>query len=142
VSPDPDSAILLFAHGARDPSWADPFRRIAARVREARPGLRVELAFLELMKPALSEAVAGLAASGARRITLVPLFLAQGGHLREDLPRLLEGVRQRHPDLRIDVTSAIGDSSVLTDAIAGWALSQHLGLPEASQDTASSPESR
>jgi sirohydrochlorin cobaltochelatase len=142
VSPDPDSAILLFAHGARDPAWADPFRRIAARLREGQPGLRVELAFLELMTPALAEAVAGLAATGVRRITLVPLFLAQGGHLREDLPRLLDGIRRQHPGLRIDVTSAIGDSSVLTDAIAGWALSQHLSIPESSQDTASSPESR
>jgi sirohydrochlorin cobaltochelatase len=139
VSPDPDSAILLFAHGARDPAWAEPFKRIAARLRDAQPGLKVELAFLELMKPALADAVAGLAGSGTRRITLVPLFLAQGGHLREDLPRLLGAIRERHPAVRIDVTSAIGDSAVLTDAIAGWALSQHLSSQQTPPDTAPAP---
>jgi sirohydrochlorin cobaltochelatase len=120
AKPDADSAVVLFAHGARDPGWAEPFRRIASRMREARPGLRVELAFLELMSP-------GLAQAGIRRITLVPLFLAQGGHLKEDLPRLLDAIRRDNPGVRIESTSAIGDAPELEAAIADWALSRHLG---------------
>ena len=122
----PTTAILLFAHGARDPGWAEPFRRIAGRLRAAQPALRVELAFLELMEPGLAQAVATLAGEGIGRITLVPLFLAQGGHLKEDLPGLLDGVRRQHPTVRIDVTAAIGDAESLTNAIADWALSEHL----------------
>lgn len=126
MSPNPTTAILLFAHGARDPGWAEPFRRIAGRLKAAQPGLRVELAFLELMEPRLADAVAVLAGAGIDRITLVPLFLAQGGHLKEDLPRLLDDIREQHSSVRIDVTAAIGDSESLTNAIADWALSQHL----------------
>jgi len=122
------SSIILFAHGARDPEWAAPFRRIAARLREARPNWPVQLAFLERMQPALAGAVAAMAADGITRITLVPLFLAQGGHLKEDLPRLLDDVRRSHPGVAIDVTQAIGDSAVLTAAIADWALAQHLSF--------------
>lgn len=85
----------------------------------------MELAFLELMAPTLGEAIDGLAGAGIRRITLVPLFLAQGGHLRQDLPRLLEGIRSGRPELHIEVTQAIGDSRELTDAIADWALARH-----------------
>lgn len=121
----PDSAIILFAHGARDPGWAAPFGRIVARLQNARPGLRVELAFLDLMPPALAEAVAGVVAEGIDRITLVPLFLAQGGHLKEDLPRLLDDIRRAHPGVRIEVTPAIGDSEPLIAAIADWVLAQH-----------------
>jgi sirohydrochlorin cobaltochelatase len=126
MSENPATAIVLFAHGARDPSWAEPFRRIAARLERKQPGVRVELAFLELMKPDLAAAVAGLAAAGVGQITVVPLFLAQGGHLKEDLPKLLDDIRSHHPALRIDVTSAIGDSGDLTNAIADWAFAQHL----------------
>ena len=126
MSQKPTTAILLFAHGARDPGWAEPFRRIAERLRAAQPGVRVELAFLELMEPRLAGAVGVLAGEGIRRITLVPLFLAQGGHLKEDLPRLLDDIRTQHPAVRIDVTAAIGDSESLTNAIADWALAQHL----------------
>jgi sirohydrochlorin cobaltochelatase len=126
LSTNPATAILLFAHGARDPSWAEPFRRIAVRLGRKQAGIRVELAFLELMQPTLAAAVAGLAAEGIGHITVVPLFLAQGGHLKEDLPKLLDDIRRHHPALRIDVTSAIGDSEDLTNAIADWAFAQHL----------------
>lgn len=125
MSPPPDAALLLFAHGARDPSWAEPFRRIVRRLNEQQPGIRVELAYLECMNPTLESAVTGLAAEGVRQITVVPLFLAQGGHLKQDLPRLLEAIRSEHPSLRIDATSALGDSEDLTNAIADWALVQH-----------------
>jgi sirohydrochlorin cobaltochelatase len=128
VSTAPNSAIILFAHGARDPEWAAPFRRIAARLRECSPNFPVQLAFLELMQPALADAVARMAADGITRITLVPLFLAQGGHLKEDLPRLLDDIRRGHPGVTIDITEAIGDSEVMTAAIADWALAQHLSF--------------
>ena len=128
MSTAPNSAIILFAHGARDPEWAAPFRRIAARLRESSPNLPVQLAFLELMQPALADAVARMAADGITRITLVPLFLAQGGHLKEDLPRLLDDIRRGHPGVTIDITEAIGDSEVMTAAIADWALAQHLSF--------------
>ena len=126
MSAAPASAILLFAHGARDPSWAEPFRRIAARLGAKQSGLRVELAFLEIMQPDLASAVAGMAGEGIGHITVIPLFLAQGGHLKQDLPRLLADIRSRHRALQIDVANAIGDSEDLTDAIADWAFAQHL----------------
>lgn len=129
MTDNPSSAILLFAHGARDPEWAAPFRRIVAHLERVRADTRVELAFLELTQPSLVEAVASLAAAGIGRITLVPLFLAQGGHLKEDLPLLLNEIRRGHPGLRIDVTPAIGESEALTAAIADWALAQHLSRP-------------
>lgn len=126
MSQEPASAILLFAHGARDPSWAEPFLRIVARLRHKQPGMRVELAFLEMMEPTLDAAIAGLAAEDIGRITVVPLFLAQGGHLKEDLPKLLDDSRKHYPALRIDVTTAIGDAEDLTNVIADWAFDQHL----------------
>ncbi len=99
---------------------------MVARLRQRQPGTRVELAFLEMMQPTLESAVAQLAATGIEQVSVVPLFLAQGGHLKQDLPRLLGDIRRQYPALRIDVTSAIGDSEELTNAIADWALERHL----------------
>ena len=78
------------------------------------------------MQPTLATAIAGLAADGIAHVSVVPLFLAQGGHLKEDLPRLLDGIRASHPRLRIHVSAAIGDSEELIDAIADWALAQSI----------------
>src|SRR5512134_423803 len=93
------SALVLFAHGARDAEWADPFRALQKTVRGKRPDLVVELAFLEMMEPALGDCVTQLTAAGHRRITIAPLFLAQGGHLRKDLPRLLKELQSAHPSV-------------------------------------------
>ena len=117
--------LVLFAHGARDPRWAEPFHAIAERVREADGTVHVELAYLELMQPDLATAVQSLSAAGAKRIDIVPLFLGTGGHLRKDLPPLVERVRRAHADEGIEIRlhPAIGEDAGVIDAMAAAVLS-------------------
>ena len=113
---------MLFAHGARDPEWARPFEAIRESVRKQRPEYPIVLAFLELMSPTLEEAIATLAGEGASAITVFPLFMAQGGHLKQDLPRILDEIRGSHPHVPISLEPAIGDVPAIREAIAGWIL--------------------
>ena len=46
-------AIVLFGHGARDVRWREPFDRLASLWKVQHADILVELAFLELMQPAL-----------------------------------------------------------------------------------------
>lgn len=110
--------ILLFAHGARDPRWAEPFEAVAARVRASNATLRVQLAFLEFMSPALREAGDTLAAAGCERVDVVPLFLGAGGHVRKDLPALLGVLRIAHPQVEWRLQRAIGEVESVIDAMA------------------------
>ncbi len=112
--------IILFAHGARDPQWAEPFERIRDQVKRLRPEVQVVLAFLELMEPDLPGCVASLVQQGVRRMTLVPLFMAQGAHLKQDLPLLVKALQVDHPGVTLHVTPAIGESATLLMAIATW----------------------
>ncbi len=114
------SALILFAHGARDPEWAAPFQKIQRNVAKRCPGLTVELAFLEFMPPALSDAVERLAGSGYDTITIAPLFMAQGGHLKHDLPLILDDLRRRFPAVTLTLLPAVGDVDVILDAISDW----------------------
>ena len=116
--------IVLFAHGARDPEWAEPFQDIRRRVRARRPEYPIELAFLELMSPTLEEAIDALAAEGASAITVFPLFMAQGDHLKQDLPKILEAIRATHPHVPICLESALGEVPEVLDAIAAWILAR------------------
>lgn len=122
------SGILLFAHGARDPAWAQPFETVADRLREraAVSGDEVMLAFLEFMTPSIAEAARTLVQKGCDRITVVPLFLGAGGHVRKDLPALMEELAQRHPDVRWVLSRAVGETEVLIKALAdaAWQLAQ------------------
>jgi sirohydrochlorin cobaltochelatase len=116
------AALILFAHGARDPRWAEPFVAVAERIRRTDPGRLVQLAFLEMMAPDLQAAADRLAAAGATRIDVVPLFLGTGGHLRTDLPPLLDSIRSAHPKLDIRLHEAIGENAAVIEAIASAAL--------------------
>ena len=114
--------LLLFAHGARDPRWAEPFESVARSVRAREPALAVQLAFLELMAPTLREAGEMLAAAGCERVDVVPLFLGAGGHVRKDLPVLLAEVTASHPSVQWHLQRAIGEVDSVIDAMAHAAL--------------------
>ena len=122
VAPRTDSAIVLFGHGARDPEWAGPMRRIRDTLLGRPEAPQVELAFLEFMSPTLPEAIAALAQAGARRVAVVPVFLAQGGHLKRDLPVLLEEARAAHPGCEITLATAAGEADPVVAAMADYAL--------------------
>ena len=113
-------AVVLFAHGARAASWAAPFERLRDLTRARLPGVEVRLAFLELMEPRLPEAVAALVADGVEEVTIVPVFLGQGGHLLRDLPLLAEGLRAAHPALRLNVVGAVGEDPGVLAAMTDY----------------------
>ena len=95
MSTTASSAIILIAHGARDPDWRQPFEAIKARIEQRLPGARVALAFLEFMAPPLDAAVDALVDEGAQRIVVIPVFMAQGGHVKRDVPLILDALRAR-----------------------------------------------
>ena len=111
-------ALVLFAHGARDPDWARPILRVRDSVLAASPGARVEVAFLEFMTPDLATACAALVAEGANRITVVPLFIAQGGHLKKELPLMLDELRAHYPAVVFELTPPVGESDSVVAAMA------------------------
>ena len=119
--------VILYAHGARDPRWAEPFVWLRERVGAKSPDDVVELAFLEHLSPDLVTATARLAASGIDRIRLVPLFLGRGGHLRNDLPRQLCAARAAAPSVVFEVTQAAGESDAVLEALADFALQSSAG---------------
>ncbi|KPF50768.1 cobalamin biosynthesis protein CbiX [beta proteobacterium AAP121] len=124
------TGLILFAHGARDPRWAGPFEAVAAQVRANAPDAAVRLAYLEFMAPTLPEAGAELAAAGCTAVAVLPLFLGAGGHVRKDLPLLMDGLRSAHPGVRFTLHPAVGEIDTVVAAMAGVAL-QVMAAPEA-----------
>src|SRR5215475_7276893 len=115
--------LILFAHGARDPVWAEPFEALAERVRALRPETPVLLAFLELMQPDLETAAAELIARGVEGICVVPVFFGQGGHVRRDLPERLARLRARHPGMAFEAAPPVGEDRTVLDALARYCVS-------------------
>lgn len=114
----PNTALILFAHGARDPEWASPMRRVCAAVHAQAPELRVELAFLEFMTPTLRDCAQVLLAENYRRLIVLPMFIAQGGHLKHDLPQLIDELREQNPQVSFELAGAVGEVKSVVQAMA------------------------
>jgi sirohydrochlorin cobaltochelatase len=114
------TGLVLFAHGARDARWREPFDRLQAKLSALLPDTAVRLAFLELMEPSLPVALAELAGVGVAEVTVVPVFFGQGGHIRRDLPALIDQCRAQFPAMRIGCATAVGEAESVLDAIAAY----------------------
>ncbi|MDD3483956.1 sirohydrochlorin chelatase [Azovibrio restrictus] len=114
-------ALILFGHGARDPEWVQPLRAVRDLVAAAHPDSRVELAFLEFMSPDLPTRVAELVSAGVTQVTVLPMFIAQGGHLKRELPEMLVALRAAHPGLNVELMPAIGTTDRVIAAMAAQA---------------------
>lgn len=114
----PDAALITVGHGSRDPRSAATVAAVSAAVAEARPGLTVRPAFLDLSAPSVDQVVDAVAAAGHTHAVVVPLLLGNAFHARVDLPGLLAAARRRHPLLRIDQADVLGPDPRLVHAVA------------------------
>lgn len=114
--------IVLLAHGSRDPQWRTPIESVARRITVRAPAVQVRCAYLELAAPSLGVAAQQLLDAGATRLRILPLFVGMGKHARDDLPKLVSGLRQAHPVVPIDLCAAVGESARLIELLADLAL--------------------
>jgi sirohydrochlorin cobaltochelatase len=112
--------IVLVGHGSRrtrafEFGLLETARRLQARYPA---GTRVRPAFFEFLQPTVEQAVAGLAAAGSRRIIVMPYFLFDGKEIQFDIPRELEHVRARFPQVALVQAPSLGVADVLIEIIA------------------------
>lgn len=115
-------ALVLFAHGARDPRWAEPFQRLQGLTQAQMPDATVSLAFLELMTPRLPDLMKDLVQSGCTEVTVVPVFFGQGGHVLRDLPLMIEQLACEYPAVKMRAAAAVGEDADVLKAIARYCI--------------------
>ena len=101
-------AILLIGHGSRLVEANEALVVLGELVTKKRPGTIVAHGFLQLAKPDIEEAFAKLDEEGVEEITVVPVFLYEGVHIREDIPVILELEAAKRPHLRLILAPVMG----------------------------------
>jgi sirohydrochlorin cobaltochelatase len=95
---------------------------VAEQIRQKEPAALVACAYLELSQPDLPTAVAALVTQGVQSVRIVPMFLGVGKHAREDLPVLVQALRDTYPQLALSLQKAVGENPKLVDLLAQIAL--------------------
>jgi sirohydrochlorin cobaltochelatase len=104
-----DTRLVLFAHGSGDSRWRAPFERLRDEVARRLGAERVRLAYMEFAPPTLLDVAAEAVRDQVLGLRLLPLFMAGGGHVDRDIPAQVAGVRQRFPELAVEVLPPVGD---------------------------------
>ncbi|ETI57908.1 sirohydrochlorin chelatase [Marinomonas profundimaris] len=115
--------IILLAHGSPDPLWKQPFESLYHQVSTAYGEDNASLAYMELTSPSLEDVVAELS-DDVRTVAVLPLFLAVGRHLRQDVPAQIATLQR--DDLHIELLAPIGDDDAVKQAMLS-VVANHLG---------------
>lgn len=111
----PDPALLLIAHGTRNPAGATEMDLLCAHLR-ARLGAPVAAAWLEdFSDPDAVTAANELITDGAAAIVTVPFLVLGAGHAKTDVPQAVQAVRRAHPDIAVSHGSVLGLHATLFD---------------------------
>ncbi|MFI8487158.1 sirohydrochlorin chelatase [Streptomyces rubrogriseus] len=111
-------ALVVVAHGSRDPRALGTVRALLDRVRALRPALPVRLGHVELNEPLLPDTLTALGDGAA---VLVPLLLSRGHHVKRDIPAMAAA-----SPARTRQAAPLGPHPLLVDALharlleAGW----------------------
>ncbi|MDX6279500.1 MAG: hypothetical protein QOH03_571 [Kribbellaceae bacterium] len=110
-------ALVVLAHGSRDPRSAATVHSLVACLREMRDDLRIEASFLDHCPPTPYQVIGKLAAEGVEEVVVLPLLLSTAFHARTDIPAVIDESRSRFPDLRIIASDVLGYDDTLLDVL-------------------------
>jgi len=106
--------MILLAHGSSDAQWAETFISLTASSREKHEN--IALAFMELNSPSLEDVTLQAIKNGYDHITVLPLFLAKGKHLKHDIPNQLKSLKSQY-GISSKLLPPIGEENELSQAL-------------------------
>jgi sirohydrochlorin ferrochelatase len=101
-------AVVIVDHGSRRPEANAQLEALASLLRAREPGTLVLTAHLEIEPPSIADALGACAAARADDVVVLPWFLADGRHTRDDIPRLVAQALALHPGLRVRIGAPLG----------------------------------
>jgi sirohydrochlorin ferrochelatase len=112
------TAVLLIAHGSREPSANYDLHALAARLAASGEHPIVVACFLELAEPDIPTGGERCVAQGATCVLMVPYFLSAGVHLRRDLTAARDELQFHHPGVEFRLGPPLGPHPLLDSLVA------------------------
>jgi sirohydrochlorin ferrochelatase len=111
------TGVLLLAHGSREGDTEKTMRRITEYVREELGDILIEEAYLQFRNKNLEKGLESLTENGADEIKIIPYFLFEGVHIKEDIPAEINMFVAKHPNVRVSMGKTLGADRRLAEII-------------------------
>ena len=93
--------VMVCGHGSRDADAVREFQAVARGIAERLPQYEVESGFLEFATPIIRDGLDALIARGVTDILAIPGMLFAAGHVKNDVPSVLNAYAAGHPGISI-----------------------------------------
>lgn len=102
--------VIVLAHGSRRKEANHDVNRLADIMQNSSEGrnAKVTAAFLQFAEPGLKQAIEDAVKREKEHILVVPLFLTEGVHINEDIPREIEEASCLYPGVKIEQRPPLG----------------------------------
>lgn len=111
------TGILLLAHGSREGNTEQTMHQITEYVKAALKDDIVEEAYLQFRDKNLEKGLLSLMSRGVSHIKVIPYFLFEGVHIKEDIPAELEAFRKQCPNVTITMGKTLGADRRLAEIV-------------------------
>ena len=109
------NGIVLLGHGSRIASQG--LHNLSQSLQQRHPSDHVCYGFLELQEPSAQKSLQKCAENVEKELTIIPMFLSTGGHVKNDLPLLAQQLQKKFPHLTIHMLPPLGESPIILDML-------------------------
>lgn len=110
-------AVLIVGHGSRSKDAQDIFNKIVQLVKDKSDYSIVEGAHMEICEPSIPSVVEEIIQKQVEEILVVPYFLYEGIHIKEDIPEIIEELSKKHTGVKFKMARPIGAEPMLADIL-------------------------
>ena len=100
--------VMVCGHGSRDEGAVREFARVAEGLRKLMPETPVEYGYLEFAKPIIRDGLDKLRDQGVTRVLAVPGMLFAAGHVKNDIPSVLNTYAAQNDGVSIELGKELG----------------------------------
>lgn len=112
------TGVMICGHGSRDVGAVREFGAVVERIAARLPDYPVESGFLEFATPIIRDGLDRLRDRGVRRVLAVPGMLFAAGHVKNDVPSVLNAYAHDHPGLGVAFGRDLGIDPKLLEVSA------------------------
>ena len=111
------TGILLLAHGSREAETEKTMRQITEYVKAELKNDMIEEAYLQFRDKNLEKGLLSLIDRGAKEIKVIPYFLFEGIHIKEDIPGEIKEFSEKYPEVSITMSRTLGADKRLAEIV-------------------------
>jgi len=114
--------ILIVGHGSRRKETEQILESVVETARKSLQEIPTEIAYMEFSERNITASLDALIAQGVDDIAVVPYFLFDGVHIKEDIPQAIEEYKSAHPKIKFKMGSPLGAdrrlAAILVDRVS------------------------